>query len=420
MSQTIAIIGGGAAGFFAAITAARRNPDNTYYLFEAGQRPLTKVLISGGGRCNVTHACFDIKKLVLNYPRGAKELIGPFHRFGPQEICQWFADEGVELVAEADGRMFPRSNKSQTIAGTLLHAAEKAGVQLFKGCKVREILKEGSEFVLHFAQREPLRVHKLVLTTGSAPQGFAFAEALGHRIVPPQPSLFTFTISDAFLTDLPGQSVPRVAAELSFAPELKLPRYSQQGALLITHWGLSGPAILRLSAFAARSLATSNYQGRLLINWLPGYTPQSCREFLEQFRQNNPQKSLAHPPLEVFSKRLWQQFISLYTELLPAETLWRTLARKTLQLLAEKLTAHEFSVEEKGVFKEEFVTAGGVERREINFATMESKITPGLYFAGEIIDIDGVTGGFNFQNAWTTAWLAGEHIGVKTAILASS
>lgn len=410
MTTNIAIIGGGAAGFFAAINGARNFPNHSFRLFEAGQRFLTKVLISGGGRCNVTHNCFDPAQLARNYPRGSKELIGAFHRFGPADTCRWFAAEGVTLVAEADGRMFPSTNKSQTIAGTLTAAAERAGVRLSKGCKITAISKEDSGFVLTTGAGETLVFDKLLLATGSAPQGFAFAEALGHTIVSPVPSLFTFTIRDEFLTDLPGQSMEQVAAELHFAPELGFESYKMKGPLLVTHWGLSGPAVLKLSAFAARSLAASKYQARLKISWLPHLNQEQCFQELDAYRRAHPQKSLAYGPFPQFSKRLWQQFIHFYTGKTISEQ-WNSLDGKTLRTLSAKLCSHEFSVSAKGVFKEEFVTAGGVSRSEINFATMESKIVPGLYFAGEIIDIDGITGGFNFQNAWTTAWIASSNFG---------
>ena len=408
-SKHIVIIGAGAAGCFAAINAARRFPNCRYTLLEATHRPLTKVLISGGGRCNVTHHCYEPELLVKNYPRGQKELIGTMTSFGPKELCQWFEEEGVSLKSEADGRIFPATNSSKTIASCLLRALEEEGVKLHKGKKVISIKKVTGGFNVQLQGAESIDAYKLMIATGSSPTGYNLAAQLGHTIVDLVPSLFTFKVSDPFIEGLMGQSVSHAKVSLSFPSEVEKKSWSRQGPLLITHWGFSGPAILKLSAFAARPLHRSGYQARLTINWLGEMTEEQCFQALWENHQKNGRKECGSTPLFDLSKRLWRAFLGDI-----ATNPWHEISKKYLRQLAKKLCHQNFQVSGKGIFKEEFVTCGGVKRSEVNFKTMESKLLPSLYFSGEVLDIDGITGGFNFQNAWTGSWIASRHLGDST------
>ena len=402
----IVIIGGGAAGLFAAINAARRCKENEYTVLEATQKPLTKVLISGGGRCNVTHHCFDPKLLAKNYPRGSKELIGPFHRFGPQEVCDWFEAEGVVLKAEPDGRMFPVSNTSKTIANCLLDALHRAGGTLRKGARVASLARSGSTgFRVTLHTDEVIEADKVMLCTGSSPLGYQLAESLGHSIEKTVPSLFTFKVKDDFLVDLAGQSIPDARLELRFAEEVSRRVWRQSGPLLVTHWGFSGPAVLKLSAFAARFLHEAGYQAKLRINWVGGKTSNEVLEQLRVAQQSDARTQAGKIPSFGLSKRLWHRFLGDN-----ASKNWADLSKKVLIELSEKLCRHDVIIDGKGVFKEEFVTCGGVKRSDIDFSRMESRLVPGLFFSGEVIDIDGITGGFNFQNAWTGSWIASQFL----------
>lgn len=403
--KTIVIVGAGAAGCFAAINAARRFKNNRYILLEASQKPLTKVLISGGGRCNVTHNCFDPKQLVKNYPRGSKELIAPFSEFGPKEVCKWYEDEGILLKAEADGRMFPRTNKSQTIANCLLDALAKEGVELRKGAKVEKIERQGTGFDVVLKNEEVIFAHKLMLVTGSNPVGYQLAESLGHTIIELIPSLFTFKIKDPLLDNLMGQSVPKATLQLKISGSKKMWR-QDKSPLLVTHWGLSGPGVLKISAFAARELFYAGYKADLFVHWLGEGSQEEIFAELWNFSQENGLKELTTSPYEVFSKKMWANFVSGVSA-----KKWGQSSKAVLRGLSQKIANYHFSVEGKGVFKEEFVTSGGVKRSEVNFKTMESKVVENLYFAGEILDVDGITGGFNFQNAWTGSWIASKSLG---------
>ncbi len=399
VSSAIAI-GGGAAGFFGAIAMAEINPQLKVTLIEAGRKPLAKVRISGGGRCNVTHHCFDPVRLVENYPRGAKALRGAFTRFQPQDTVKWFESRGVKLKTEADGRMFPTTDNSETIINCLMAAANKAGVILRTGVAVKSVYKSES-FQVALKNGEILNSDRLLIATGSNPLGYRWAKNLGHKIVAPVPSLFTFNIKDARLQGLAGVSVQNAQVKLGNGKN----KLEQTGAILITHWGLSGPAILKLSAWAARSLYGTHYQATLQINWLPKYNQETLKSYLLEFKNEHPQKKITnYCPLDL-PKRLWQSLVN-YAGIKP-DKIWTELSKKELNKLVIELIQGQYQITGKGVFKEEFVTCGGVSLKEINFKTMESKKCPGLYFAGEILDIDGVTGGFNFQSAWTTAWLAG-------------
>ncbi|TBR61097.1 flavoprotein [Westiellopsis prolifica IICB1] len=406
----IVIVGGGAAGFFAAIAAAKANPRAHVILLEASHQPLAKVRISGGGRCNVTHACFEPPELVKNYPRGSKALLGAFTRFQPKDTITWFQAHGVELKTEADGRMFPITDTSETIVNCLVGAAKAAGVELRIGTAVTSVKLEGanlsnsllSHFEVILKSGEKLQCDRLLLATGSNPIGYKIAQQLGHTIESPVPSLFTFNIKNQKLTELAGVSVNPVKLRL-IVPEY--PHLEQTGPLLITHWGLSGPAVLKLSAWGARMLHSSNYQATLVINWLPHLKQEQVRQQLLTVKNNSPKRLIASHRDVDLPHRLWQYIVSCVG--ISVEDRWAELSNKSLNKLVQELTQAQYSINGKGVFKEEFVTCGGVNLKEINFKTMESKLVSGLYFAGEILDIDGITGGFNFQSAWTTAYLAG-------------
>jgi predicted Rossmann fold flavoprotein len=412
MSERIAIIGGGAAGFFAAIHAAAQasanaaaadHPAHTIILIEASTQPLGKVKISGGGRCNVTHACFDPAQLVQFYPRGGKALRGAFTRFQPQDTVRWFESRGVALKTEADGRMFPVTDDSQTIIDCLEQAAADAGVKVWSGTAISAVAKTEQGFTLTAKNGQSWDFDRLLLATGSNPTGYRWLQQLGHSLEPIAPSLFTFNIKDPRLTELPGVAVK--TATLTLLDQKKL---SQTGPVLITHWGLSGPATLKLSAWAARFLKDCGYRSTLQINWLPEVSSDQLRATLLAVKDQMPQKSIHRNCPVLIPQRLWQSLLD-YCEI-AADSLWAGLSHKKLDRLLQELQRGQFPITGKGVFKEEFVTCGGVRLGEVDFKTMASKICPGLYFAGEILDIDGVTGGFNFQNAWTTGWLAGKSI----------
>lgn len=403
------MIGGGAAGFFGAITCAATHPDSRVTLLEAGRTPLAKVRISGGGRCNVTHACFDPVHLVQNYPRGGKALRGAFNCFQPRDTVAWFEQHGVKLKTEADGRMFPVTDDSQTIVDCLLQTARAVGVTLRTAAAVKSVQKTPEGFAIGFRSGEPCFANRVLLATGSNPAGYRWAKALGHTIQSPVPSLFTFNLQDPRLQDLAGVSVEKVQLGIK-AGKTKL---AQTGALLVTHWGISGPGVLKLSAWGARLLYDHNYQLPLEINWLPEENPETLRQILLTAKAEFAKRKIITLSPVSLPKRLWQSFVTAVG--VDPEQRWATLSKKQLNWLIQELTRGQYQIQGKGVFKEEFVTCGGVTLKEINFKTMASKQCPGLYFAGEILDIDGVTGGFNFQNAWTTAWLAGHSLGMGSA-----
>lgn len=397
----IVVIGGGAAGFFAAICCAESNPRAQVKLLEAGRQPLSKVLISGGGRCNVTHACFEPALLVQNYPRGGKALRGAFSQFQARHTVDWFTAHGVKLKTEADGRMFPITDDSNTIATCLLEQADELGINLRLQSPVKSIEKIDETFQIELRSGELLSADRVLLATGSSPQGYQLAKDLGHTIVPPVPSLFTFNVKDDRLQDLAGVSVDPVRLRLQVGDA----KFEQTGALLITHWGLSAPAVLKLSAWAARELHDHRYQAKLTINWLPHQNPEKLRQELIAVRNQIPQRSIAANCPVMLPRRLWERLTEFVG--IAKATRWAELSNKVLNQLIQELTQGSYTITGKGVFKEEFVTCGGVTLKEVNFKTMESRCCPGLYFAGEILDIDGITGGFNFQSAWTTGAIAG-------------
>ncbi len=402
----VVVIGGGAAGFFGAIACAEAHPEMRVIVLEAAHQPLAKVRISGGSRCNVTHACFDPALLVQNYPRGGKALRGAFSRFQAKDTVEWFAAHGVRLKTEADGRMFPVTDDSATVVDCLMQAARNAGVQIRTGVAVQSVTKLDDRFHLRLKSGEMLPADRLLLATGSNPAGYAIARSLGHTLEPPVPSLFTFQISDPRLSNLAGVSV--ASAHLRLQVE-NSPNLEQTGPVLITHWGLSGPAVLKLSAWGARLLHDHHYQASLRINWVSQINPESLRQQVLAVRSQLAKKSIvANCPIPI-PRRLWER-LTVAVGIAPGDR-WAELSNKALNQLLQELTQGQFLIRGKGAFKEEFVTCGGVRLQEVDFKTMQSRQCPGLYLAGEILDIDGVTGGFNFQSAWTTGWLAGQAIG---------
>ncbi len=409
----IVIIGGGAAGFFGAIAAADANPDARVTLLEAGREPLAKVRISGGGRCNVTHHCFEPAALVQYYPRGGKVLRGVFSRFQPKDTIDWFTDRGVNLKTEPDGRMFPTTNDSGTIVDCLMNEADNVGVNLKTNTAVKSIRQEESGFSIEMRNGEVIQCDRILLATGSSAQGYQMARALGHSVIDPVPSLFTFNVTDRRLDGLAGVSVPNATLKLKTSAGAKLEQsgLEQTGPLLVTHWGLSGPAVLKLSAWGARALHEAHYQAILTVNWLPKAKPEGLREELVKVKTQLAKKSVGANCPVILPRRLWESLIAAAG--IPSELRWSDVSKVMLNALLQELLQGNYEITGKGVFKEEFVTCGGVDLKEVNFKTMESRICPGLYFAGEVLDIDGVTGGFNFQSAWSTGWIGGRAIGIE-------
>ncbi len=398
-SLPIVVIGGGAAGYFAAIACAETDPKRLVIILEQGRSPLAKVKVSGGGRCNVTHACFDPKKLIGFYPRGGRELLGPFHAFQPRDTVAWFAGRGVELKTEDDGRMFPITDSSQTIIDALTAAAERAGVTLRTGASVNTVEKrEGGGFRVLLDGGETIPCAKLLLATGSGRRGFDWATSLGHKIEPPVPSLFTFHVPDERLKGLEGIAMPKAEVKL------KGTKFKQTGPVLITHVGLSGPAVIKLSAWGARVLHDAGYEAELIINWI-SWTPDACESGMRDLKKEFPKRYVSSMPAFGTQRRLWERILQS-VGILPAQR-WTDLNKEQMTAITDALTAGRYVTKGKSPFKEEFVTCGGVKLSEVNFKTMESRVCADLYFAGEILDVDAVTGGFNFQNAWTTGFLAG-------------
>ena len=391
----IIIVGGGAAGFFTAINIVEKNPKLKVAILERGAEVLQKVRISGGGRCNVTHAIFEPNELVKFYPRGEKELRGPFHQFCSGDTIEWFEQHGVELKIEADGRMFPVSNSSQTIIDCFLKATQKLGIAVLTGQSVQSIFKKENEWKIE-TQSENYLAEKLILATGSNPKVWEMLQTFGHAVVSPVPSLFTFNIKDSRIKELPG-----VAAQVTV--KVKDTKLTSTGPLLITHWGMSGPAILKLSAWGARILHDKNYQFTIFINWLNDADKEDVEKKLKDLKQEHAKKSVSKKSPFELTNRLWESLV--LASGIESETKWADLSKIQLQNLVNQLTNGTFQVNGKSTFKEEFVTAGGIDLKEINFKTMESKLHENLYFAGEIVNIDAITGGFNFQNAWTSGFI---------------
>ena len=401
-TRKIVVVGGGAAGYFTAITCAEADPDGEVVILEATAHPLAKVKVSGGGRCNVTHACFEPRELVKRYPRGSRELLGPFHQWQPRDTIAWFERRGVSLKTEEDGRMFPTTDRSQTIIDCLQTAAEQARVQLRTRCGLISAERDDlSGFRLELTSGETLHCDALVLATGGnrSSAGFAIAEKFGHTVEPLAPSLFTFHVADPRLRDLSGIAVVDTVASV---PAAKL---SERGPALITHWGLSGPAILRLSAWGARELQACEYRFSLVLNWVGGRSLDQVQAELVQMRAALPRRHVGSVGGFGVPQRLWERLVIAAG--LKLDAIWTSLSNASLGNLAAQLAASQFSVTGKSMNKEEFVTCGGIRLGEVDFKTLQSRRCPGLFFAGEVLDIDGITGGFNFQAAWTTGYLAG-------------
>ncbi|MEB3185203.1 MAG: NAD(P)/FAD-dependent oxidoreductase [Cyanobacteriota bacterium] len=417
-SAAVVVAGGGPAGFMAAIAAAEAGVGEVHIL-EATPEPLHKVLISGGGRCNVTHACWDPRALAGHYPRGNRALRGPFSRFAAADAVAWFDARGLELVEEPDGRMFPRANRSSAVIAVLRQAAAHAGVSLHTGVTVRDAValpQGGFGLGLRAAgaavgavAAERITCRRLVLATGSHPSGRRLATQLGHGLVPPVPSLFSLALADQSLRELAGLVVDPVELNLQLPPAAGTggERFRQVGPVLITHWGLSGPASLRLTAFAARALHAAGYRAELTVRWSGGRSRAELEELLADARRQQARRQLGNGrPWPELPRRLWLHLLDQAG--VDADLRWGDLSRAAGRLLVERLLASRYHVSGRGPFGEEFVTAGGVPLGEVNLASMESRRCPGLFLVGELLDVDGITGGFNFQHCWSSGWLAGQ------------
>lgn len=398
--KDIIIIGGGAAGFFAGINIAEKFPQLSIAILERGKEGLQKVKISGGGRCNVTHAEFVPSELVKNYPRGEKELLGPFHSFMTGDTISWFQERGIELKIEEDGRMFPVSNSSQTIIDCFIKESNKHGVEICYNQAVKsfELVEDG--FLIHTI-KDQFTCNKLVIATGSNPKMWNLLEGIGHSIVEPVPSLFTFDINDERIKNIPGVVAKNVDVKVLGAT------LNSHGPLLITHVGMSAPAILKLSAFGAIELAELNYNFKIKVNFIQKDT-DTCIEDLKKAKILFAKKLVVNTTQFDLPKRLWKKLV--VASGISDEMKWAEINKSQLVSLAQQLTQAVFHVTGKSTFKEEFVTAGGIDLKEINFKSFESKLIPNLYFAGEVINVDAVTGGFNFQNAWTGAYIVAQSI----------
>tara|TARA_R110001606_G_scaffold63638_1_gene147838 strand:+ start:166176 stop:167411 length:1236 start_codon:yes stop_codon:yes gene_type:complete len=404
----LVVVGGGAAGIFGAVNACIQNPGLKVAVVEKTSKWLGKVKVSGGGRCNVTHDCQYASQLVKNYPRGGKFLKKVFDQFDARDTVKWFEERGVPLKVEADGRMFPVTNSSQTVIDCLLKEAEKYKVELIPHFAVKALERTSGSFLVK-SETATLEAVKILVTIGGQPKedGFSWVKALGHTIVPPVPSLFTFNVPEGGLKELSGVAVP--SAEVKVAGR----GLAATGPLLITHWGFSGPAVLRLSAWGARDLAEIGYKSLFLVNWLGDKKEEALRGEIESHAAQSPKKVVFGNPMYGLPGRLWEKIVERAG--ITPERRWLDLSKKDKNRLCEMLIRCAFDMDGKTTFKEEFVTCGGVSLDEVNPATMESRIVPGLYFAGEVLDIDGVTGGFNFQNAWSGGWVAAKAISSKSA-----
>ena len=403
--SSIAIIGGGAAGFFTAINTARLNPSLSVTIFEKSREVLSKVRISGGGRCNVTHNCFDAELLSKHYPRGEKTLRWSFEQFQARDTVEWFRERGVELKAEDDGRMFPVTDSSDTIINCLIAEAKKYNVSIRTKTRINQVEPlPDSGFRLHIHKSKAQQFDKVVIATGgyNREDAYQWLKDLGHSIVSPVPSLFTFNFREKVLTELAGISVERAEVQI------KGTAYREVGPVLITHWGLSGPAVLKLSAWAARDLHEMEYRYKAIVNWLFPVTEQEVRDQLMEMRSSNSKKQVAKQNRFPFPLRLWEKFAELAG--VDSKKRWADLSNKEIHELTQQLVRAVYDIQGKTTYKEEFVTCGGIPLTEVNPDTLESKKVKGLYLVGEVLDIDGVTGGFNFQAAWTNGWLAANAI----------
>ncbi|MBC30700.1 MAG: aminoacetone oxidase family FAD-binding enzyme [Muricauda sp.] len=416
----VIVVGGGAAGFYGAIHMARANPKLKIAIFERGKNVLSKVKVSGGGRCNVTHAEFSPHELVKNYPRGEKELLGPFHEHCTGDTMAFFQENSIALKIEEDGRVFPKSNSSQSIIDFFLSEADRLGITILRNSSVKEFKVDGQGQWQVTTMNKHYFAKKLFLATGSNGKIWKLLEQMGHTIVPPVPSLFTFNIKDSRINGLQGiccNVSVAVYQKNRYNPKIKIqlksglpkkPEMVSEGPLLITHWGLSGPAILKLSAWGANLLHDLQYDFRVEVNWMPEYTTESMYGYLRQIKEMEPKKTVIKSRVIEIPQRLWYRLVLAAG--IEKDLKWASATNDDLKNLAKELTACSLKVNGKSTYKEEFVTAGGVDLKEINFKTFESKIVPNLYLAGEIINVDAITGGFNFQNAWTGAYIAAKAI----------
>ena len=397
-SKKIIVIGGGAAGFFAAINCKLMHPEYEVSILEKTTKLLSKVLVSGGGRCNVTHHCFDNAQLVKNYPRGEKELMQVFSRFAVKDTLDWFKKEGIEIREESDGRMFPATNKSETIANCFLNMAEKLNIAIITQCEVFEIKKD-EQFNLKTSKGN-YKVDTVICSSGghNKSSAYQFISALGHKIIEPIPSLFTLNLpNESIKKELQGVAVKQAKVSIEGT------KYFYEGPLLVTHWGLSGPAVLKLSAFAAAHFFESNYTNIIKINWVGSLKLNEITERLIEEKQSLTRSLVYNTPLFDLPRRIWE-FLLNKAEI-KTDANWPNISNAQLNKLANQLCNDAYKMEGKTTFKEEFVTAGGVDLKEVNFKTMESKLVSGLFFCGEVLNIDGITGGFNFQSAWSTAFV---------------
>lgn len=403
--KKIAIIGGGASGFFSALEIAKQAKIHKLnceiHIFELSTSFLRKVKISGGGRCNVTNNEPDINQFRTNYPRGQRELKGPFRIFSAKDTIEWFESRGVKIVAEKDNRMFPKSNSSQTIIDCFHKEAVKNNVKLQLKTKVEKIKKENGKYILAIKDKPHFCADALVMATGSSKSGYEISKDLGHSLSEMAPSLFTFKIRSEIFKELSGISFPNVTATLK--PHGLKKKFVQTGPLLITHWGVSGPCILKLSAFAAREMKNTNYKANLYINWAADKSMEDIQKLI--MKLSKTKLKVSNTTIDFIPKRFWLNLLHFVG--IDQNKFWREVSKKEMNVLVENLYHMELNVTGQNRFKEEFVECGGISSKEVNFQSMESKISPNLYFAGEILDIDGITGGFNFQNAWTTAHIAG-------------
>ena len=403
MSKVV-IIGGGAAGFFTAINAKELNPELDVTILEKGKDVLQKVKISGGGRCNVTHACFEPKELTKFYPRGQKELLGPFHQFMTGDTFEWFENKGVPLKIEADNRVFPEANTSQAIIDCFQKEIKRLSINVLTGKGVTTFYSENEKWVIKTKDEEFI-ADKLVIAAGSSKKIWDISKELNHTIIPTVPSLFTFNIKDERIVDLGGVSVPNATVKINGT------KLENNGPLLITHWGMSGPAVLKLSAFGARILADKNYKYSVSINWL-SRSEEDIIEVLSELKKANARKQIGlKSPFPEIPRRLWERLV--VGSAIQLQQNWADITKNQLTALAQQLTKATFNADGKSTFKEEFVTAGAIDLKEINFKRFESKLHKNLFYVGEILNIDAVTGGFNFQNAWTGGWICANAIAEK-------
>jgi predicted Rossmann fold flavoprotein len=400
--KKIAIIGGGASGFFAGIEAAKNNDE--VHLFESQNYFLKKVKISGGGRCNVTHNQYDISQFCQNYPRGQRELRSPFEQFQAEDTVQWFSQHGVNLIVEPDGRMFPDTHQSQTIIDCFLNQAKKTGVQLHLNSGVRRIKRIGEGFELFF-DNSSFNCDRILIATGSSSQGYKLVESLDHVLSEMAPSLFSFVLEEGWIKKLAGTSFQKAQLVLSIDGEKK---QKQKGPLLLTHKGMSGPVILKLSAWAAREMKRAKYRAKLKVNWLGKEKHNEVIDLINELKVNHKNGLIKNSTPAGLTKNFWNHFLDFLS--IESEKKWSEISKKDINKIIDALFQTDFEIKGQNTFKDEFVTCGGVRLKDVNLKTMESKIVPGLFFAGELLDIDGITGGFNFQNAWTTGFIAGKNI----------